>query len=62
MQPVTESIHEDTTLQEVIEKISEWQVISVLVTRGNQVVGIIRLSDIFQELAEEVVRQSDECY
>lgn len=61
MQPVTQSISENAPLQEAIEKMGNWQAISMLVTQGGSVVGILRLSDVFQELAEEVVRLNDEC-
>jgi predicted transcriptional regulator len=61
MQPITESISEDAPLQDAIDKMGHWQAISILVTRQNSVVGILRLSDVYHQIAEEVVRQDQEC-
>jgi len=52
MHPVSESIDENTSLAEAISKIIEWQCLSVLVTRETKVVGLLRLSDLCQEIAE----------
>ena len=54
MHPVTESIQEDAPLSEAIHKIVMYQTLSLLVTRGNKIVGILRLSDLFSEIAEKV--------
>ncbi|MBU1627318.1 CBS domain-containing protein [bacterium] len=54
MRPVTENIDENTTLREAIHKIIMWQCLSILVTRGKQVVGILRLSDMFDYIAERI--------
>jgi CBS domain-containing protein len=55
MHPVTESIDEDDTLEEAIHKIIMWESLSILVRKDNDIVGIIRLSDIFNEVASFII-------
>jgi predicted transcriptional regulator len=54
MVPVQESIDEDAGLTEAIRMlvVGHWQ--SLLVTRDGEVVGILRLSDIFEEVADMI--------
>lgn len=52
MHPVAESIDENASMGEAISKIIMWQTLSVLVTRGKEVIGLLRLSDLCQEVAE----------
>ena len=52
MHPICESIDENTSQGEAISKIIQWECLSVLVTRDTEVVGLLRLSDICQEIAE----------
>ncbi|MEW6744446.1 MAG: CBS domain-containing protein [Planctomycetota bacterium] len=47
MHPVTENIDENATIGEAIHRILMYQTLSLLVTRGDRVVGILRLSDLF---------------
>lgn len=54
MRPVEESIDEDSTLAEAVHSMVMWQTLSVLVTRDNQVIGILRLSDLFTEVSDFV--------
>lgn len=54
MTPVAESIDEDAPITEAIHTIVVRQTLSILVTRGEAVVGILRLSDLFTEVAESV--------
>ena len=54
MTPVTECIDEDAPLTEAIHRIVVGQTLSILVTRGGEVVGILRLSDLFAEIAKYV--------
>ncbi|UCD18262.1 MAG: CBS domain-containing protein [Candidatus Zixiibacteriota bacterium] len=51
MHPVTECIDEDAFLGEAIYKMVTWQTLSILVKRGEKVVGLLRLSDLCQEVA-----------
>jgi CBS-domain-containing membrane protein len=51
MHPLSESVEESATIFEAIHKIVMWQQLSLLVTRGDQVVGLIRLSDLYDEVA-----------
>jgi len=57
LHPVTENIDEDAPLSEAIHKFVMWQTLSILVTRGNEIVGILRLSDLYTEL-EKVVKDT----
>ena len=50
MQPVIENIDENEPLLKAIHRIIMWQSLSVLVTRGNEIVGILRLSDVYDEV------------
>lgn len=52
MRPVSESIDENSSLAEAISKIIQWESLSVPVKRGNRVVGLLRLSDVYQEIAD----------
>lgn len=54
MHSVQESIDENASLPEAIHKIIMWQSLSVLVSRGNDIIGIIRLSDLYNEIAHYV--------
>jgi len=54
MHPVTESIDEDAPLNEAVHKIVMYQTLSLLVTRGKKVVGILRLSDLFNEIGQQL--------
>ncbi len=54
MHPVTESIAEDAPLKEAINKLVTLQTLSLLVTRGKDVVGLIRLSELADEIASQI--------
>jgi len=54
MHPTTESIDENASLSEAISKIILWDTLSVLVTRGGEIVGLLRISDICQEIAGQM--------
>lgn len=56
MVPVGESIDENASLTDAIRMLTMKHVQSMLVTRGKQVVGILRLSDVFQEVAETITK------
>jgi CBS domain-containing protein len=47
MRPTAESIDEEAPLSDAIHKLVMHQTLSLLVTRGTTVVGILRLSDLF---------------
>jgi CBS domain-containing protein len=57
MRPVREHIAEDAQLSEAIHRLVMWQSLSLLVTRGEDVVGLIRLSDVFQYVFTHLVHQ-----
>ena len=54
MQPVTENIDDNATFGEAIMKIVALQTLSILVTRGQEVVGVLRVSDLCQEVAQQM--------
>jgi CBS domain-containing protein len=54
MRPATESIPENASLSEALHNIIVHQSLSLLVTRGPGVVGILRLSDLFAAVTEQI--------
>jgi CBS domain-containing protein len=54
MHPAEHSIDENGTLAEALHKFIVWQTLSLLVTRRGEVVGILRLSDLFDEMARYI--------
>jgi CBS domain-containing protein len=54
MHPIAEAVNEDTTLPEAIHKIVLWQQLSLLVVRGEVAVGLLRLSDLCDEVARQM--------
>ena len=55
MHPVGESIDENASLQDAIDLFGAWQTLSILVTREDEVIGVLRLSDLFQEMAKQIL-------
>ncbi|MFH1572993.1 MAG: CBS domain-containing protein [Acidobacteriota bacterium] len=58
MHPVTEGIDENAPLSEAIHQLVVGQTLSVLVTRGGKIAGLLRLSDLFDVMAEYVKAHS----
>lgn len=58
MHPFSEHIDCNETLNEAIHKIIIWQTISVLVSDGDDVVGILRLSDVFDEMSRNILQKN----
>jgi predicted transcriptional regulator len=52
MHPIAESIDESTSLCEAIFQIIMWNTLSALVTRDGKVVGLLLISDLYQEIAD----------
>lgn len=52
MHPLKESLDEDSTLSDAIHRIVVWQTARSLVTRKGEVIGILRLADLFAEVAD----------
>lgn len=57
MQPIEESVDEDESLPKAIHKIIMWQCLSILVKRGNEVVGILRTSDLINEIENCILNE-----
>ena len=57
--PASQSISEDASLFDAIAEFLAHQTLSLLVRRGTTTVGILRLSDLFDELARQI--KAGEC-
>jgi len=60
MHPVSESIDENAPLGEAISRIIELECLSITVTRDEKVIGLLRLSDLCQEVAEYMKNLSEQ--
>ena len=60
MHPVGESIDENASLREAIDLFGAWQTLSILVKRGNKIIGVLRLPDLFQEMANQILSPTGE--
>jgi len=58
MHSVTDSVDEQAPLGEAIHKIVLGQTLSILVTRGDDVVGLLRLADLFETVACHMKQQA----
>ncbi|MGQ9819376.1 MAG: hypothetical protein ACUVQ1_05565 [Candidatus Kapaibacteriales bacterium] len=47
MQPINKRVEEDETISQAIHKLLMWQYLCFLVTKSDGVVGILRISEIF---------------
>lgn len=54
MIPITDSIDEDSTWSEAIYRIVALQSMSLLVTRKGRAVGLLRLSDLFETISDQM--------
>jgi len=54
MRPVRESIDEHALLADAIHRLVMWQTMRVLVTRNGVTVGVLRLADVFEEVARRM--------
>ncbi len=54
----THSIEADFSLADAVHRLVQWQQLSLLVTEGSQVVGIIRLSDLFELIVDKIREQA----
>jgi CBS domain-containing protein len=55
MRPVTEHIDLNAPVHEAIHKLVLTQTLSILVTEGDDVVGILRMSDLFDEVSRTIL-------
>ena len=60
MRPIKQSVCEDAPITEAIHKMIMWQAMRVLVTRGEKVVGVLRLADMFTEVANRMRKDRKE--
>lgn len=57
MSPVSESIDENASITEAIHQIIVLQLLSLLVNSGSNIVGIVRLSDLFHEVERNIINE-----
>jgi len=55
MKPVDENIDSDASLVDAMHKLIVWNTLSLLVREKGAIVGIIRLSDIYEEMVKSVL-------
>ncbi len=60
MTPVSDAIDENATLAEAIHRIVVCQTMSILVARGTEIVGVLRLSDLFDEACRNIRTSTNE--
>jgi hypothetical protein len=61
MHPITECIDENAALIDAINKTCMWQTLSIPVSRNGEIVGLLRLSDLFVELTEQIKLMRGNC-
>lgn len=59
MQPASQAIDENAGLGEAVHRLIMWQCLSLLVTRDDQPVGVLRLSDLVDEICRMVLSPSE---
>lgn len=55
MNPIEQRIEENETIAQAIHKLIMWQTLSILVSKGEEIVGIIRLSDIYDSIEHYII-------
>lgn len=55
MSPIEQHIEQNETISQAIHKLVMWQTLSLLVTDGKEIVGIIRLSDIYSSIEDFII-------
>lgn len=60
MHPISEQIDENAPLGEAIKNIITYQTLSILVTRNGKAVGLLRVSDLCQQVAVEMKRLAEQ--
>lgn len=60
MRPIRESIEDTAPLIDAIHKLIMWQSMRVLVTHDSEVVGVLRLADVFTEVSRRIIHSQAE--
>jgi len=55
----SKKIYEDSSLSEAMHQMVQLQVLSLLVSNKDKVIGLIRLSDLFEEISNYVLTEKD---
>lgn len=61
MSPIEQHIDMNDTIFDAIHKLIMWQTLSILVIKDNEIVGIIRLSDIYNSIENYIIQNCDNC-
>ncbi len=59
MMPIIQNISQEASIAEAVHKIIMWQTLSILVTDGSKIVGILRLSDLYKEVANFLLNECE---
>jgi signal-transduction protein with cAMP-binding, CBS, and nucleotidyltransferase domain len=59
MAPFEEHLDLNTPVCEIVHKMLQWQTLSVLVTENEKPVGLVRLSDLCDELMKQMLISSN---
>lgn len=60
MHPVSERIEENANLLDALDAFDRWQTLSLLVTRYDRAIGLLRVVDLFDEIASIMKRCAEE--
>jgi hypothetical protein len=60
MAPFKEHLDMDTPLCEVVHKMLQWQTLSILVTENDKPIGLVRLSDLCDEIMKQMLLASND--
>jgi signal-transduction protein with cAMP-binding, CBS, and nucleotidyltransferase domain len=58
MAPFEEHLDLNTPICEIVHKMLQWQTLSVLVTKDEKPIGLVRLSDLCDELMRQMLKAS----
>lgn len=61
MHPIYESISAEASLQEAVLRMGDWHTLSIPVVQGTEVVGLLRLLDLFREVTDVIVSHPERC-
>jgi len=57
MIPIDQHIDQDETIKSAIHKIIMWQTVSILVSSGEEIVGILRLKDLYLSVEDYIINE-----
>ena len=57
--PIKENIEQDAPITEAVHKFIMWESLSIPVSDGDKIVGILRLSDLYTEIARRITMECE---